>query len=204
MVAASLTTELATLAESLANVTVQVRGDRMVGGSGVIWSRDGLVITNAHVLYKNPTVILADGQKLKAEVIAQDLHRDLAALKVAATDLPTAIIGEDQKLRVGELVFALGSPWGFVGAITTGIIHRLTLDEARKTKIPRNKIQTPQSQSWVVADIQLAPGNSGGLLANAQGEVVGINTMIAGGLALAIPASEVEAFLSYSWGSGLV
>lgn len=173
-----ITLELAAVAEQLRCSTVQVRSDRLSAGSGVIWNSDGLIITNAHVAPKErATVELNDGRVLEAVVTAQDPHRDLAALRVEATDLPAATMGNSTTLRVGELVLAVGNPLGLVGALTTGVIY------------------SNSSQKWVIADIRLLPGNSGGPLADAQGQVIGINTMIADGLALAVPSKAVERFL---------
>lgn len=173
-----ITLELAAVAEQLRRSTVQVRSDRLSAGSGVIWNSDGLIITNAHVAPKErATVELNDGRVFEAVVTAQDSHRDLAALQIEATDLSAATIGNSDTLRVGELVIAIGNPLGIVGALTTGIIHATS------------------SQKWVMADVRLLPGNSGGSLANAQGQVIGINTMIADGLAMAVPSKVVERFL---------
>lgn len=181
---AQIASELAAMTLELQRSTVQVRSRRMGVGSGVIWQKNGLIITNAHVAQnERVTVELSDGQVLDAVRTAIDPRRDLAALRVNATDLPTVSVGDSHALRVGELVLAVGNPQEVFGALTTGIIHSLHLTD------------TPSHQRWVIADIQLAPGNSGGSLANAQGQVIGINTMIAGGLALAIPIAEVEHFL---------
>lgn len=176
-----LACELAAVAEALRQSTVQVKSQGSGGGAGVIWHRDHLIITNAHVA-RTPrvTVELADGRVLEAECTRVDPVRDLAALHVDATHLPAAPLGNSDALRVGELVLAVGHPLGVVGALTTGII----------ACIDRSKIQP-----WVMADVRVAPGNSGGPLANAQGEVIGINTMIAGGLTLAVPTQAVERFL---------
>jgi serine protease Do len=169
--------DLAALAERLRQSTVQVTGRRHGGGSGVIWNEDGLVITNSHVVAgEHAEVRLADGRRFAAQVKRRDRERDLAALQVAARNLPAIKVGDSSLLRAGELVFAVGNPLGHVGALSTGIIHAT-------------------GRRWIQADLRLAPGNSGGPLANAVGEVVGINSMIAGGLALAVPCREVETFL---------
>jgi serine protease Do len=175
---------LAALAGHLRRVTVQVGGRGPGGGSGVIWQPDGVIITNAHVA-RGPraTVGLADGRMLEAEVIARDPQVDLARLAVAATDLPAAVVGDSNALRVGELVFAVGNPLGIRGALTAGIVH--AVGPAEMAASPR----------WVQADIRLAPGNSGGPLADAQGRIIGVNSLIAGGLALAVPSRLVERFL---------
>jgi serine protease Do len=176
--------ELATVAARLRRSTVQVRGRGPGGGSGVIWRPDGLIITNAHVA-RGPraTVELWDGRVLAATVTARDPQRDLAALAVDASDLPAAPVADSGALRVGELVLAVGNPFGVVGALTIGIVHAIGLaGEGGR-------------QRWVQADVRLAPGNSGGPLADARGRVIGINSMIAGGLALAVPSNAVERFL---------
>ncbi|AFY77505.1 MAG: trypsin-like peptidase domain-containing protein [Hydrococcus sp. C42_A2020_068] len=197
-----LALELANIAERLQASTVQISGGRGNSGSGTIWRSDGLIITNAHVVRGwQTTVVLADERVLEAEVTAQDPQRDLAALRVEATDLPTITIGDASKLRVGELVLAVGNPFGATGALTMGIVHSLdgeATGKIKQTKVYAKKSFVPnlQSQGWVVADIRLAPGNSGGPLANARGEVIGINTAIAGGLALVVPSYEVERFLA--------
>jgi serine protease Do len=170
--------DFAGLAERLRQSTVQVKGWAHGGGAGVIWRGDGLIITNAHVVPgQRAQVQLADGRAFDARVTSRDGARDLAALTVQAQGLPAVAVGDSEALRPGELVLAVGNPLGHVGALTTGIIHA-------------------QSRQWVQADIQLAPGNSGGPLANARGEVIGVNSMIARGLALAVPSREVERFLA--------
>ncbi|HZS04340.1 MAG TPA: trypsin-like peptidase domain-containing protein [Blastocatellia bacterium] len=175
-----LLADFAGLAERLRQSTVQVKSVRGGGrgGSGVVWRDDGLIITNAHVVRsERAQVQLADARVFDARVTSRDEAHDLAALTIQAQSLPAVTVGDSGALRVGELALAVGNPLGHVGALTTGIIHA-------------------KSQRWVAADVRLAPGNSGGLLANARGEVVGINSMIARGLALAVPSREVERFLA--------
>lgn len=170
--------ELAQQAANLSRSTVQVhRG--FGGGSGVIW-HNGLIVTNAHVVSSQARVELSDGRVFDAECVKCDRQQDLAILRVDATNLPVATIGNSDTLRVGELVLAVGNPLAAVGALTTGIIHAVSPNTPR---------------TWVQADIRLAPGNSGGPLADAQARVIGINTLIAGGLALAVPSNTVERFL---------
>ncbi len=173
------------VAERLRQSTVQVTGTRGPGGgSGVIWQPDGVIVTNAHVARGSEAIVtLADGRTFDATVTARDDGRDLAALKVDAGDLPAAAIGDSDALRVGELVIAVGNPLGLAGAVTAGVVHAIGGGEG------------PRQRPWVRADVRLAPGNSGGPLADAQGRVVGINSMIAGGLALAVPSNAVRRFL---------
>ena len=184
----ALTDAFVAMAEQLRRSTVQVRSQRGPGGgSGVIWQADGLIITNAHVARGPQAIVeLSDGRTFEAVVTTRDERRDLAALKVDATDLPAAAIGDSAALRVGALVLAVGNPLGLTGALTTGVVHAAASPES------------PRRQSWVQADVRLAPGNSGGPLADAQGRVIGINSMIAGGLALAVPSNAVARFLAGS------
>ena len=173
------------IAERLRRSTVEVRlRDANAGGSGVISTADGQIVTNAHVARAaGATVRLWDGRELPAKLLARDARRDLATLQVAAAGLPAATFGDSGALRVGELVMAIGNPMGFIGALTTGVVHAL------------GNLPGFGAQSWVLADVRLAPGNSGGPLADAHGRVIGINTMIVNGLGAAVPAGAISAFL---------
>ena len=178
----TLNDELANVAATLSRSTVQIQDRRFGGGSGVIWQADGLIITNAHVVRSDrPTVKLADNRVFNAVCTKRDRLQDIAVLKIDATDLPAAPIGNSDALRVGQMVFAIGNPLGITGALTTGIIHAVA---------PKDR-----SRTWIQADIRLSAGNSGGALADTQGKVIGLNTAIAGGLGLAIPSNTVERFL---------
>src|SRR5262249_20273905 len=144
----------------------------------------GYVVTNAHVVRgRNAMVQLWDGRKFPAKLLALARRHDLALLKIDTLGLPSASFADSSKLRSGELVLAVGNPLGFTGAVSTGVIHALG---------PYNGLGR---NNWVQADVRLAPGNSGGPLADAQGRVIGINTMVASGLALAIPSNVVVDFL---------
>jgi serine protease Do len=151
------------------------------------------IVTNAHVAQKRQLrVQLWDSRELDATVIASDLVRDIASIRVRATNLPAASIGNSSRLRPGELAIAIGNPLGFVGALTTGVIHTV------------GAVPGLGPQKWVQAGVRLAPGNSGGPLADAAGRVIGINTMVAWKLALAIPSDAVVEFLSGGTSSGRV
>ena len=198
MILNQLETELAAVSQHLRSITVEIANYRS-GGSGVIWSSDGLIVTNSHVVGGSRVQVrLATGDVVAGTVVARDRQHDLALLKVEATNLPTPAIGKAEDLRPGELVLAMGNPWGFAGALTAGVVHsqggqevvNVVLDGVRPMAFSHSS-----SGSVVVADIRLAPGNSGGVLANARGEVVGINTAIFQGLALAIPSQQVTAFV---------
>jgi serine protease Do len=180
----ALAANLADVAQTLRRSTVKVREGRHGIGSGVIWNSNGVIVTNDHVV-RNRTVSVetSDGRQFLATVKARNSQRDLAALEVKATDLPEAARGHSERLRVGELVFALGNPVGITGAIATGVIHAL------------GPVEGLEYQSWIQADVRLAPGNSGGPLADARGRVIGINSMISRGLGLAVPVDSIERFL---------
>jgi serine protease Do len=181
---AGLAHEVAAVAERLRQSTVAVRGRGPGGGSGVIWRAEGLIVTNAHVARGSEAFVeLWDKRTFPAKVVARNARRDLAALTIEAGDLPSAPIADSDALRVGQLVLAVGNPLGLVGALTAGIVHAI------------GPTENSRGQRWVQADVRLAPGNSGGPLADVQGRVVGINSMIAGGLALAVPSNAVERFL---------
>ena len=175
---------LGEVAEHLRRVTVQIAVGRHGSGSGIIVKPDGIIVTNAHVATSGALEVqLWDGSRAQAQVLVRDSGRDLALVRIARSDLLAATLADSDRVRVGELVIAVGNPFGFVGAMTTGVVH--ALGPMRRLG-PRN---------WIQAAVQLAPGNSGGPLANAQGQVVGVNTMIAGGVALAIPSNAVRRLL---------
>ena len=180
----SLAHEMAGLATVLRRSTVEVRDGGRGAGSGIIWHADGLIVTNAHVARADrTTIVLWDGRTFEGHVTARDPKRDLATIAIDAHDasLPSAALGHPTDLRTGDLVVALGSPLGITGALAMGVVHTV---EGRGGA-PR----------WIRADIRLAPGNSGGPLADARGRVVGINTLIAYGLGVAVPITTVHRFL---------
>ena len=178
------TGDFGAVSEQLRRSTVLVHAGDRGSGSGVIWQRDGLIVTNAHVARGGRTRIqLWDGRDLDATLVSRDPRADLAALRVDARDLPAAQVADSSKLHVGELAIAIGNPLGFVGALTTGVVHAI------------GPLRGFGSRTWVQANVRLAPGNSGGPLADASGRVIGINTMVAGRLALAIPSNAVGQFL---------
>jgi serine protease Do len=167
---------------------VQVRSGGRGNGTGVIWRANGAILTNDHVVaHANGRidVLLTDGRTLPATVGARNADLDLALLEVAAEDLPAAAVGDSSQLRVGELVFAVGHPWGQPWVVTAGIVSGLGEVPVRGAAGAANE----RMAQYVRSDVRLAPGNSGGPLLNARGEVVGINAMIFGGdLAVSIPS----------------
>jgi serine protease Do len=173
------------VAENLRRSTVFIHAGRRGNASGVIWSGDGLIVTNAHVARRAPLrVQLLDARELDANIVSSDIVRDIAVLRVNAKNLPAATAADSSRVRPGELAIAIGNPLGFVGALTTGVIHAV------------GPLPGLGPQPWVQAAVRLAPGSSGGPLADAAGRVIGINTMVAGQVALAIPSNAVTEFLS--------
>ncbi|GCE29030.1 hypothetical protein KDA_45140 [Dictyobacter alpinus] len=169
---------------------VQVRNGQHGGGTGIVWRPDGQIITNNHVVPRDGgdiQVHFTDGRTLPARVIQRQPEFDLALLKVAANDLPFLEAGDSSKLRVGEWVFAIGHPWGQRWTVTAGIMS------SRSTR----QIDEDVSIPYIKSDVRLAPGNSGGPLLNADGDVVGVNAMIFGGdLSVSIPSNVVSEWLS--------
>ena len=179
----------AELAQRVRPGVVQLRGAGRGGGTGVVWSAGGTVLTNDHVVAGTRGALRVqtiDGRDLPVTVTARNQELDLALLRVPADDLPPMPVGDSSQLRVGELVFAVGHPWGQPWVVTGGIVSGLGEAETRSgERVP-----------FIHSDVRLAPGNSGGPLLNARGEVVGINAMIFGGdLAVAIPSQTVNAWV---------
>jgi serine protease Do len=172
---------------------VQVRSAGRGGGAGVIWHANGatLILTNNHVVADRDDrlqVQLTDGRTFDTTISARNPSLDLALLTAAADDLPAAPIGDSSRLRVGELVFAIGHPWGQRGVVTAGIVSGLGA-----IPIAGNG----RTAQYIRTDVRLAPGNSGGPLLNAEGAVVGINAMIFGGdLSVAIPSHVASAWIA--------
>ena len=170
---------------------VQVRNEGRGVGTGIIWSTDGYIITNHHVVPGDKTTIqvhLSDDRILEAKVVDRHPKQDLAMLRIAAENLQAASVGDSSKLRVGEWVFAIGNPWGQRGVVTAGIVSGISATKDNGDDSPRRYIQS---------DVHLAPGNSGGPLLDAEGRVIGINAMIFGGdLAVAIPSNVVSSWLA--------
>ena len=150
---------------------VVVRGHRFGAGAGIVWEENGLILTNNHVVGRHsPVVILQDNREYESRLLARDPDVDLALLSIDATGL-AALLPASISPRVGEMVFAFGHPWGQRNTVTRGIVSALVHAHNRRgEKLP-----------IVRSDVPLAPGNSGGPLVNAKGEVIGINAMIVGG-----------------------
>ncbi len=174
-----MVTDLSDLAERLRRITAEVADSGASLGSGVLWP-SGCVVTNAHVVRGSRAAVrLVDGRRLEGQVIARDTDADLVLLRVLGMGIPAASIGDSAP--VGSLVAAVGHPLGVRGALSVGIVHAV------------GPIR-PDGRSWIQADVRLARGNSGGPLADASGQVIGLNAMVVGPLALAIPMREVARF----------
>lgn len=162
---------------------------RRGNGSAVVLSADGLLMTSAHVIGESAkgTAVFHDGAQLPYEVVGRDRLSDLAVLRVPVDGLAAARVGDAARLRVGQLVVAVGSPLGYAGSVSAGVVsavgRSLTTMDGQRVRVVEDVIQT---------DAALHPGNSGGALATSDGAVVGINTAVVGpgigqGLGLAVP-----------------
>ena len=183
--------ESAGLFEKLRRSLVVVQGRRHSAGAGIIWRNDGMILTNRHVVNgRTPHVILPDGRDLPARVVQRDDEIDLALLQVEARSLPALRPAASDGLHIGQLVFAIGHPWGQRDFVTVGVLSALA---QAQTDGPRKQVPILRT------DAALAPGNSGGPLVNAAGEVIGINTLIVGGnQGVAIPAYLADEFVQRS------
>lgn len=173
-----------TVAERLSPSVANVRM-RRGGGSAVVITPDGFMLTSAHVVARSRggRVSFVDGRELQFEIVGSDPLSDLAVLRTDAHELVPATLGDAEHLRVGQLVVAIGNPHGFTGSVTAGVVsalgRSLPTRSGANVRVVDNVIQT---------DAALNPGNSGGALADGRGRVVGINTAVAGvGLGLAVP-----------------
>jgi serine protease Do len=174
------------LVEQVMPSLVIVRGHRFGAGAGIVWDANGLILTNSHVIGRHaPAVILQNDGEYEARLLARDPEVDLALLSIDATGL-TPLKPVSVSPRVGEMVFAFGHPWGQRNTVTRGIVSALVHAHNRRgDRLP-----------VVRSDVPLAPGNSGGPLVNAKGEVVGINAMIVGGdQSVSIAASVATEFV---------
>jgi len=207
----ALTEDVASVVQRVQRSLVVLHNGHQGIGAGIVWGhKEGigsLILTNAHVVVQwqrgwgawapghhsaQVSASLGDGRKLPVQVLAKDPEIDLAVLRIEVDDLPPAMIADSRNLRVGELVLAVGHPWGQRGVVTAGLISGLS---TAQTQGPRGKVEVIRS------DARLAPGNSGGPLVNAIGAVVGINTMIVGGdQGIAVPSHVASAFVEQAVG----
>ncbi|HSL32365.1 MAG TPA: trypsin-like peptidase domain-containing protein [Candidatus Limnocylindrales bacterium] len=176
------------LIPSVASLRVRTNGGWGGGaGSAVAFTPDGFLLTSAHVVAvgRAGEAAFVDGTELPFEIVGRDPLSDLAIVRAAGSGLAQAPLGDADRLRVGQLVVAIGNPLGFAGSVTAGVVsalgRSLAARDGRASRLVENVIQT---------DAALNPGNSGGALADFRGRVVGINTAVAGiGLGLAVPVN---------------
>jgi S1-C subfamily serine protease len=172
------------VAERLSPSVASLRA-RRGGGSAVAITPDGFLLTSAHVVQRSRRVraSFTDGRELSAELVGADPLSDLAVLRTADDSLHAATLGDAEKLRVGQLVVAIGNPHGFNGSVTAGVVSALG-----RSLPTRSGAASRWVDNVIQTDAALNPGNSGGALADGLGRVVGINTAVAGvGLGLAVP-----------------
>ena len=196
---------LAAIGGEVLQSLVQVRSGEQGAGAGIIWLSAGLILTNAHVVSRRRqparrgpqrtrhsesgiTVVLADGRTLPASVVAEAQNADLALLQIDADDLPAVRRGDSRRLRPGELVVALGFPWGVTGGATSGVVI---------APVGQLAEQPVGDHEWLAASLHLRPGHSGGPMVDSAGRLVGINTLMAGpNVGVAVPVHVAEAFVS--------
>jgi len=174
--------EATALIDRLSEWVVELRNASSIA-TGIIWGRSGMVLTNAHCIHdgEDPLIVTRLGTR-RGRLLAVDGDRDLAAISVPGLAGPSLRIRDANALETGELLFAYGHPRGVRDALSMGVLHA----------VARHRSGEPK---FVVADLRLAPGNSGGPLVDAKGQLVGINHMIVNGLGVAIPATTAARFM---------
>jgi serine protease Do len=183
-----LNSALARAAETADASLVRVSNGWRGQGSGIVVHPEGLILTNSHVMRRDEVqVTLPDGRTLPARLLARYEDHDLALLRVDASDLPALPLGSSKALRAGEWVLALGYPWGVPGAATAGVVIGVGDGLPERPNF---------GSEWLAVDLHLRPGDSGGPMVNAAGELVGVNTVMAGpDVGLAIPVDVVKRFM---------
>jgi serine protease Do len=187
MMLETINQDLANAISNARKALVTIQDGRRGNGAGTVWHSKGLILTNAHVVNgRSPVIQLNGGDRLKAEVLAKDRDLDLAALSVAADDLAVIPLGDSRQLRPGDFVIAIGHPWGVPAAATAGSL----------IDMGPNLPELSMRGDLMALALHLRPGHSGGPVLNASGELVGINTMMAGpDVGVAVPIHVIKRFL---------
>lgn len=180
----------ADVVERVHKSVVLIRTGENSVGAGTIWHSDGLIITSAHVVVGKHVrdkldIVLHNGETFSAQVIAHDSERDIAALNINATNLPTIQPGKSSDVLPGQWLMALGHPWGVPDVLVAGVVIGTG-----------NQLPEADGRDWIAVDMKMRPGHSGGPLFDDTGRLVGINTMIRGPeVSFAVPVDAVTAFL---------
>ncbi len=179
------------LRSSVAQIVNGTERNRGIGAA-IAWGTGDLFVTSAHVI-RSPrmTVITPDGRRVPGELVWQERRRDVALVRAQGATMPPVRTADPSAMRPGSLVMAIGHPFGLVDAVSTGVLQSVG-------ELPLALDFEGRSLCWVQADLRLGPGNSGGPLADADGRVIGVAAMIVAGMALAVPAPDVEALLAQS------
>jgi S1-C subfamily serine protease len=188
--------DLAGVVAAVQPALVQITNGRGGAGAGTIWHPDGLIVTNAHVVAGRSAlnVTLHSGETYQAQVLAEDPQLDLAALSIPAANLPTIEPGHSQQLKAGDWVMALGHPFGILNAATGGVVIAMGKQ--------LGDLQFRNGHDWLAVNLRLRPGHSGGPLVDAQGRLVGVNTIMNGPeVGVAIPVHVVKTFLKQHLGT---
>lgn len=198
-----LNQDLGQLVEQAKRSLVVIRSGSRGVGAGSVWDPSGLIVTNAHVTGRgNLMVSLPSGKDVPAQLLAQDKENDIAVLQVDAQGLQAIELGDSRGLAAGQWVMALGHPLGVHGAVSRGVVIGVGSDlpEAPDSTLSgftsTGSASSEKGREWVAASLSLRPGHSGGPLVDAQGRLVGINTMMAGpDVGLAVPVHVAKKFL---------
>ena len=180
-----------------ASVVAIVDRSRPSGHGAGFAAGNDLFVTSAHVVSERRAIVITPaGRAFEGTVVARDAERDLAVLRAPGTGVPAVTTGDPYSLRAGSLVFAVGHPLGVKDAVSVGLFQAVRpvpqgYGLAEQRSVRRGSAFIP----WVQADVRLGPGNSGGPIADSEGKVIGVATMIVSGLALAVPAPDVERLL---------